>query len=295
MEAAIRFGIFISIFVAVALAEWRFPRKNRVQTRAERWRINIGILVLNVIAQRLTVGAAAFATALYAQQNGWGLFNYLGWPPALEYVLAFLILDFAIYLQHVMSHALPAFWRLHQVHHADLDVDVTTGTRFHPLEIIISMVYKAALVAALGVDPWVVVLFEAVLNAAAVYTHGNIRIPERIDQALRYLFCTPDMHRVHHSVLPEETNSNFGFFLSIWDRLCGTMRHAPALGHDGVLIGLAEYQDPRKLGLLSLLILPFRRIDGRYSFAPAEKDSISGNSQAHKTRGKLTRFLPDVM
>jgi sterol desaturase/sphingolipid hydroxylase (fatty acid hydroxylase superfamily) len=266
MEAALRVGIFLSIFVVVAIAEWKVPKKARVQSRWDRWRINIGILVLDVIVQRLTLGAAAYFTAVYAHEHGWGLFNALDWPPLVEGILAFLILDFAIYLQHVMSHALPAFWRLHQVHHADLDVDLTTGTRFHPLEILISLVYKAMLVAALGVDPWVVVIFEAVLNGSAVYTHGNIRIPEKIDRVLRWLFCTPDMHRVHHSVIPEETNSNFGFFLSIWDRLGGTMRHAPIKGHDGVEIGLAEYRDPKALRLRDLLILPFRGAIGSYSF-----------------------------
>lgn len=274
MEAAIRFGIFLSIFALVALAEWRFPKRDRTQTRAERWKINIGILVFDVVAQRLTVGAAAFATAVFAQQNGWGLFNALGWPVWIEGVFAFLILDFAIYLQHVMSHALPVFWRLHQVHHADLDVDLTTGIRFHPIEIIVSLVYKAIIVAALGVDPWIVILFEAVLNASAVYTHGNIRIPERIDTALRWVFCTPDMHRVHHSVVPEETNSNFGFFLSVWDRLCGTMRHAPALGQDGVVIGLNAYRDPGRLGLLSILAMPFRTIQREYTFT--EREGASG-------------------
>jgi sterol desaturase/sphingolipid hydroxylase (fatty acid hydroxylase superfamily) len=271
VEEALRLGSFISIFIAVALAEWQWPKRDRVQTRRERWSINIAILVTDVIAQRLTVGAAAFATALYAQQNGWGLFNYLDWPFFIEAILAFLILDFAIYLQHVLSHALPAFWRLHQVHHADLDVDLTTGTRFHPLEIIISMIYKAALVAALGVDPWVVVFFEAVLNASAVYTHGNIRIPEKVDTVLRWLFCTPDMHRVHHSVVPEETNSNFGFFLSVWDRLCGTMRHEPARGQLGVEIGLEQYRNPRELGFASLLLMPFRIPAGGYSFLAGRK------------------------
>lgn len=270
MEAAVRFGIFLSIFVLVALAEWRFPRRDRVQTRAERWKINIGILVVDIVAQRLTVGAAAFTTALYAQTHGWGLFNALDWSFWLEGLLAFLILDFAIYLQHVMSHALPVFWRLHQVHHADLDVDLTTGTRFHPIEIIVSIVYKSILIAALGVDPWIVIMFEAVLNASAVYTHGNVRIPERVDTVLRWLFCTPDMHRVHHSIIPQETNSNFGFFLSIWDRLCGTMRHAPALGQTGVVIGLNGYRDPRKLGFLAILAMPFRTIQREYTVTRGE-------------------------
>jgi sterol desaturase/sphingolipid hydroxylase (fatty acid hydroxylase superfamily) len=271
VEAAIRFIIFILIFVIVAAAEWRFPKKDRTRTRSERWKINIGILVFDVVAQRLTVGAAAFATAVYAQQNGWGLFNVLDWPFWIKGALAFLILDFAIYLQHVMSHALPAFWRLHQVHHADLDVDLTTGVRFHPLEIIISMIYKAVIVAALGIDPWIVILFEAVLNASAVYTHGNVRVPERIDTVLRWIFCTPDMHRVHHSVVPEETNSNFGFFLSIWDRFCGTMRHAPALGHDGVVIGLKEHRDPSRLGFWAMLKMPFQTIGREYTFADRQR------------------------
>jgi sterol desaturase/sphingolipid hydroxylase (fatty acid hydroxylase superfamily) len=265
VEAAIRFGIFVAIFVLVAVAEWREPRRARVQTRAERWRTNLGILLIDVVAQRLTLGAAAYATAVYAQTHGWGLFNALDWPPLAEGVAAFLILDFAIYLQHVMSHALPAFWRLHQVHHADLDVDLTTGTRFHPLEILISLVWKALLVAALGVDPWVVVVFEAVLNGSAIYTHANLALPERVDRVLRRVLVTPDMHRVHHSVIPEETNSNFGFFLSVWDRAFGTFRDQPVKGHAGMEIGLAEYRDPARLGLVSLLTMPFRGIAGRYS------------------------------
>jgi sterol desaturase/sphingolipid hydroxylase (fatty acid hydroxylase superfamily) len=257
MEAALRLGIFLGIFVAVACLEIFLPRRPKTADWRRRWGINIGILVLNIIVQRFTVGAAAFVTAIYAQQQGWGLFGYLGWPWWVEAVLAFLILDFAIYLQHVMSHALPAFWRLHQVHHADLDVDLTTGIRFHPIEILISMIYKAGLVAALGVDPWVVLVFEAVLNGSAVFTHGNIALPAKLDKALRYVVCTPDMHRVHHSTIIHETNSNYGFFLSIWDRLCGTMIHAPSKGQLGVELGLAEWRKPEQLGLLRILLMPF--------------------------------------
>lgn len=259
MEAAIRLSAFVLIFVLVALAEWRFPKRDRTRTRAERWRVNLGILVLDVIAQRLTVGAAAFAAAVWAQEGGWGLFNLLGWPFWLEALSAFLALDLAVYLQHVASHAWTPFWRLHQVHHADLDMDLTTGIRFHPAEIVVSALWKALVVLALGADPWIVVLFEAVLNASAVYTHGNIRLPERADRLLRLLFCTPDMHRVHHSVIPRETHSNFGFFLSVWDRLFGTMRHAPERGHAGMEIGLPEHRDPHKLGFVSLVAMPFRR------------------------------------
>ena len=203
------------------------------------------------------------------------MFNWLGWPSWIEGLLAFLMLDFAIYLQHVMSHALPLFWRLHQVHHADLDVDLTTGIRFHPVEIIISSIYKAAVVAALGIDPWIVILFEAVLNASAVYTHGNVRLPHRLDASLRWAFCTPDMHRIHHSTIPQETNSNFGFFLSVWDRACGTMRQSPAKGQLGVELGLSGYRDPARLGLLAVLLLPFRSIERAYTFTPRQERNAS--------------------
>ena len=276
MEAAIRFGIFLAIFAAGRAGGMAFSEARSVRPRSERWRINIGILVFDVVAQRLTVGAAAFAAATYAQEHGWGLFNWLVWPSWIEGLLAFLILDFAIYLQHVITHAVPLLWRLHQVHHADLDVDLTTGIRFHPIEIIISAIYKAAVVAALGVDPWIVILFEAVLNASAVYTHGNVRIPHRLDATLRWAFCTPDMHRIHHSTIPEETNSNFGFFLSVWDRACGTMRQAPAKGQQGVELGLAGHRDPDEARTsLAILLMPFRSIERAYTvLAPAAKSAM---------------------
>jgi sterol desaturase/sphingolipid hydroxylase (fatty acid hydroxylase superfamily) len=258
MEAAVRAAIFLSIFAAVAVAEWRAPK--RAQSRRERWRINLSILLVDVVAQRLTLGAAAYGAAILAQERGWGLFNVLGWPPVFEGVIAFLILDLAVYGQHVASHAVPVFWRLHQVHHADLEVDVTTGIRFHPLEILASLLWKVAVVLAIGADPWVVVAFEAVLNASSVYTHGNVRVPERWDRALRAVFCTPDMHRIHHSVVRRETDSNYGFFLSVWDRLFGTYRADPEAGHDRMEIGLAEYRDPARLGLVALIAMPFRRL-----------------------------------
>ena len=263
MEATIRLALFIGIVVIVALMERLIPRRPRTVDWKRRWGINISIFVIDVLAQRLTIGAAAFATALYAESHGWGLFNYLDWPFWLEALLAFLVLDFAIYLQHVLSHALPIFWRLHQVHHADLDVDLTTGTRFHPIEIIVSMIYKAGLVAALGANPWVVIAFEVVLNGFAMFTHGNIRMPESLDRALRYLVCTPDMHRVHHSIIPKETDTNFGNFLSIWDRACGTMRHAPSKGQFGVELGLADFRNPEDVSLWKILLMPFRYLTGR--------------------------------
>ena len=266
MEATIRLGLFLGIFAVAAVLEFTVPKRPKTANWKERWVTNISILLIDVVAQRLTIGAAAYLTAIYAETPGWGLFGFLDWPPLVEAVLAFLLLDFAIYLQHVMSHALPVFWRLHQVHHADLDVDITTGTRFHPIEIIVSMIWKTMLVAALGASPWVVVVFEAVLNGFAVFTHGNIRLPGWFDHTLRYLVCTPDMHRIHHSVIPSETDSNYGFFLSVWDRLCGTMRRDPVKGQLGVEIGLHEYRDPSKLGLFSLLLMPFRSAPKEYSF-----------------------------
>lgn len=263
MEATIRLSIFAGIVVVVALLERLLPKRPRTVDWQRRWGINVSIFVIDILAQRLTIGAAAFATALYAEAHGWGLFNYLDWPFWIEAVLAFLVLDFAIYLQHVLSHALPIFWRLHQVHHADLDVDLTTGTRFHPIEILVSMIYKAGLVAALGANPWVVIAFEAVLNGFAVFTHANIRLPEQLDRGLRFLVCTPDMHRVHHSIIPNETDTNFGFCLSIWDRVCGTMRHAPSKGQFGVELGLADFRNPEEVSLWKILVMPFRHLAGR--------------------------------
>ncbi|MFO1171242.1 MAG: sterol desaturase family protein [Hyphomicrobiaceae bacterium] len=263
MEATLRLAIFAAIVAIVALLERGLPRRPRTVDWKRRWAINVSIFAIDVVAQRLTLGAAAFATAIYAEAHGWGLFNVLDWPFWLEAVLAFLILDFAIYLQHVLSHALPIFWRLHQVHHADLDVDLTTGTRFHPIEILVSMIYKAGLVAALGANPWVVVAFEAVLNGFSVFTHANIHLPEPLDRVLRYVVCTPDMHRVHHSIIRKETDTNFGFFLSIWDRACGTMRHAPAKGQFGVELGLADFRNPDDLSLWKILAMPFRYLAGR--------------------------------
>ncbi|SON54762.1 Fatty acid hydroxylase superfamily protein [Hartmannibacter diazotrophicus] len=258
-EASLRLLIFLGIFTVVALIEWFLPKRVPRESRWTRWKVNLSILLLDVVIQRLTLGAAAYVTAIYAEEHGWGLFHLLDWPPLLEGLLGFLILDFAIYLQHVLSHALPVFWRLHQVHHTDLDVDLTTGTRFHPIEILVSLLWKIGLVAALGIGPWTVVIFEATLNGAAVFSHANVRIPERIDRVLRWFVVTPDMHRVHHSVYPRETNSNFGFFLSVWDRLCGTFIDQPKDGHEAMTIGLPAYRNQAKLGLGTLLAMPFWR------------------------------------
>jgi sterol desaturase/sphingolipid hydroxylase (fatty acid hydroxylase superfamily) len=259
MEAALRFGIFVGIFAAVAVLEFLLPRRPKDQPVAGRWAANLGLLLVDVAAQRSTVGAAAFAAALWAEHQGVGLFHLLALPGWLAGLLGFVLLDLALWFQHLVTHKVPLLWRLHQVHHADLDVDLTTGIRFHPVEIVLSSLYKAALVALLGIGPWTVLLFEAVLNGAALFTHGNVALPEPLDTALRWLVCTPDMHRVHHSTERAETDSNYGFFLSVWDRLFGTMRHAPAKGQPGVELGLPPYRDAERLGLGALLAMPFKR------------------------------------
>ena len=257
MEAAIRLGVFLGLFLIAALLEAAFPKRPPTVAKGRRWAVNLGLVALDAAVQRLTVGALAVTTALWAQAQGVGLFNALDLPWWVEAVAAFLALDFAIYLQHVLSHRLPLLWRLHKVHHADLDIDVTSGLRFHPMEILLSLGWKAAVVAALGADAWVVVAFEAVLNGSAIFTHGNIRMPERLDTAWRWMVCTPDMHRVHHSIQRAEADTNYGFFLSAWDRLCGTYHAAPpAAGHENAPLGLSEHRD--QLGLLPLLAMPFR-------------------------------------
>jgi len=259
MEAAFRLAAFAAVFALLALWEVVGHRRALAQARDRRWATNLGLLLIDILVQRITLGAIAFTAAIVARDNGIGLFNRLDWPPWLAWLLAFVALDLAVWLQHVVTHRVPILWRLHQVHHADLDVDLTTGLRFHPVEILLSALWKAAVVLALGADPYVVLAFEAVLNAAALFTHANVAMPGRIDGALRWLVCTPDMHRVHHSVEPRETHSNFGFFLSLWDRAFGTMRGAPRLGHHGVTLGLPQHRDPARLGLARLLALPVER------------------------------------
>jgi sterol desaturase/sphingolipid hydroxylase (fatty acid hydroxylase superfamily) len=214
----------------------------------------------------------AINVAFVAQENSWGLLNNISLPYWVEVAMGVLILDCIIYLQHLMFHAVPLLWRLHMMHHADLDYDVTTGLRFHPIEIIISMVIKMASVAALGASPVTVVLFEIVLNATAMFNHGNIKLPLGLDAVLRLLVVTPDMHRVHHSVTIRETNSNFGFNFPWWDRLFGTYRAQPAAGHEGMTIGLAQFRDPGKNNLFGMLVLPFTGKTGSYSINTWGKD-----------------------
>ncbi|MEE8291421.1 MAG: sterol desaturase family protein [Candidatus Tectomicrobia bacterium] len=256
MEGLMRFGTFVGMLAVMALWEvWR-PRRQLSQGKARHWAINLTFTALNTLVVRMTVGTVAVSAALFAQQHGWGVWPLLHVPPWGNIVLSLVVLDFAIYLQHVLSHALPVFWRLHMVHHTDLDVDVTTGLRFHPIEMLLSMVYKAALVLLLGVHPAAVIAFEVILNAASEFNHGNVRLPTALERILRQVVMTPDLHRIHHSVVVAETNANFGFSVPFWDRLCGTYRDQPGQPQTTMPLGLQDYRDARALGLGRLLLLP---------------------------------------
>ncbi|MBI3452920.1 MAG: sterol desaturase family protein [Rhodospirillales bacterium] len=257
-EYVVRPGVFFAVFALVALWEMHAPRRARIVSRRARWPSNLALIVLNAALIRLLFPAAAVGVALFGAQQGWGLLPLLAWPAWATVVVAVVLLDLAIYVQHVVFHAVPALWRLHRMHHADLDFDVTTGARFHPLEILLSMAIKFAVIAVLGAPALAVLIFEVLLNATSMFNHANAGLPAAVERAVRWLVVTPDMHRVHHSVAPVETNSNFGFNLPWWDRLFGTYRAAPAAGHRGMTIGLAEFRDAGELRLDRLLTQPFR-------------------------------------
>ncbi len=263
IEPAIRLGAFLGIFAIMACWEALAPRRARSFPRWVRWPSNLGIVAVNTLLLRILIPTAAVGLALTGEARGWGLLNALALPTWLSVLLAVVLLDLAIYLQHVMFHAVPALWRLHRMHHADLDFDVTTGARFHPVEILLSMALKLGVVAALGAPALAVLVFEVLLNATSMFNHANARLPEGLDRVLRWFVVTPDMHRVHHSAVPQETNSNFGFNLPWWDRLLGTYRAQPAAGHTAMTIGLEQFREPRDLRLDRLLMQPFRGEAGR--------------------------------
>jgi len=221
--------------------------------------------MVNVVLVRAALPVAAVGVAAFAAERGMGLFNLFHAPDLLAIPLSVLALDLAIYLQHRMFHAIPLFWRLHRVHHADLDFDVTTGARFHPIEIGLSMLIRFAVILALGPPAVAVLVFEVLVNASSMFNHGNVRIPAAIDRVLRWVVVTPDMHRVHHSIDPRETNSNFGFSLPWWDRLFGTYRAEPRAGHEAMTIGIAQFRSPHELRLDRMLLQPFRSEDGGFS------------------------------
>jgi len=258
-EVAIRLGFFLGIFSLMASWEMLAPRRTLTVSRLVRWSNNLGLIFINSFVLRLLFPAAAVGVAVLAQERGWGLFNLYEVPAWLAIVVSVVIMDFIIYMQHIMVHAVPLLWRLHRVHHADLDYDVTTGARFHTIEIILSMLIKFTTIVLLGPPVVAVVIFEVILNATSMFNHGNVRIPAGLDRILRWLVVTPDMHRVHHSTEDDETNSNFGFSLPWWDRLFGTYRGQPRAGHEGMTIGIHKYRTPQAVSWLpGMLWLPFR-------------------------------------
>ncbi|WP_018700951.1 sterol desaturase family protein [Amorphus coralli] len=257
-EPLIRLAAFLGVLALLAAWELSAPRRRAEIPRLLRWSNNLVLVAVDTAVLRLVFPVLAVGFAVYAEDRGFGLFNLVEAPYWLAFVVSFLAFDLAIYLQHVMFHAVPALWRLHRMHHADLEIDVTTGLRFHPLEILISMGIKLALVAALGPPAAAVLMFEVVLNAMSMATHTNVGLPAKLDRIARFLVVTPDMHRVHHSVDPSETHTNFGFNLSWWDRLLGTYRPQPKLGHLGMTIGIPEFRTRRDLWLDRMLVQPFR-------------------------------------
>jgi sterol desaturase/sphingolipid hydroxylase (fatty acid hydroxylase superfamily) len=272
-EPAIRLAAFAGVLAGVALLEAVFPRRVRSVSRWIRWPNNLGMTFLNTGLVRVAFPTAAIGVALALEGRGIGLIPWLGLPEFASVVVAVLVLDLAIYLQHVMFHAVPLLWRLHRMHHADLDFDVTTGGRFHPLEIAVSMVIKFTVITALGAPAVAVLIFEVLLNATSMFNHANWLLPPGVDAVLRRFVVTPDMHRVHHSIDPRETNSNFGFNLSWWDFLFGTYRAQPAAGHDAMTIGIAQFREPRDLWLDRMLVQPLRDDTGPYPVARREDAS----------------------
>ncbi len=258
-ETAIRLSAFLGVFIIMAVLEYAFPRRPRVMARGGRWFSNLGLVILNSAALRLVVPFVATEAAIMAQEHRWGLLSVIELPVWLKAIIAIILLDLLIYFQHVLMHKVPLLWRLHKVHHADRDLDVTSGVRFHPVEIIISMLYKILWVILLGVPVVAVIIFEVILNAGSLFNHANYRLPFGVDRWLRRFIITPDFHRVHHSVKMNETNSNYGFFLTIWDFIFKTYTAQPSDGHKGMTIGLSEYQNDKPKNILWCLIVPFKK------------------------------------
>ena len=255
-ETAIRLTVFLGVLIGMAMWEVAVPRRRVEIPRLLRWSNNLALVMVDTLLVRLAFPVVAVGLAVTAEQNGWGLLNQLSMTGWIMVLIAVLLLDLAIYLQHVLFHAVPALWRLHRMHHSDLEFDVTTGLRFHPLEILLSMGIKLGVVMALGPPALAVLIFEVLLNASSMFNHSNIRLPLRIDRLLRLLIVTPDMHRVHHSIHPSETNSNFGFNVPWWDRILGTYLAQPNCGHEDMVIGIEQFRNKRSLWLDRMLIQP---------------------------------------
>lgn len=261
-EAAVRLAAFLGIFTTMAVYELWSPRLERAEMvgalKSRRWFANLSMVLLSSVVLRIAFPAAAVGAALWAQDNGIGFFNIFAMPPVIAGIASFILLDFAVWLEHVASHKIPLLWRIHRMHHADNGFDVTTGLRFHPLEILLSMVWKAGIVVALGAPVLWVLIFEIVLNGTSMFNHSNVRLPLGLDRLLRRVLVTPDMHRVHHSSIPDETDSNYGFNFPFWDRLFGTYVPQPRRGHEAMEIGLSEYRGVLTAKLGWMLALPFR-------------------------------------
>ena len=263
-EAWIRFAAFACVLTVLVLWELIAPRRSQLLSRGSRWPSNFEVVLLDTVLLRLLFPTTAIGLALICEARGWVLFHVLALPAWATVPLAVIALDLAIYLQHVMFHAVPALWRLHRMHHADLEFDISTGVRFHPIEIVLSMGIKLGVVAALGTPALAVLIFEVLLNATSMFSHSNVHIPFWLDRILRWIVITPDMHRVHHWIIVRETNSNFGFNLPWWDRLFGTYRAQPAAGHTDMTIGIEQFREAGEQRLDRMLTQPFREDTPRY-------------------------------
>jgi sterol desaturase/sphingolipid hydroxylase (fatty acid hydroxylase superfamily) len=260
-EPLVRLSIFAGMLALMALLEALFPRRARRLDRLMRWPANFMIVLINTLAVRLVFPTAAVGFALLMDERQIGLFNHIYLPFPVVVIVSMALLDLAIYAQHIVFHQIPLLWRFHRMHHTDLDLDVTSGARFHPVEILLSVMIKFVVIALIGAPAVAVLLFEVLLNAGAMFNHANLRLPERLDRALRVLIVTPDMHRVHHSIVPAETNANFGFNLSCWDRIFGTYVEQPQAGHIGMTIGLAEFQGRAVQRIDNMLLQPWKKTE----------------------------------
>jgi sterol desaturase/sphingolipid hydroxylase (fatty acid hydroxylase superfamily) len=258
-EPLVRLSFFIGVFLVMAFGEVVFPRRSLNVSKTRRWTANLTITFTNGFLVRFIFGAGATGFAIIVQDRGWGVLNIIETPLWLQVAISLIVLDFIIYMQHLIFHHVPLLWRLHKVHHTDLDYDVTTGARFHPFEIMLSMGIKMGAIFFLGAPPISVILFEIALNASAMFNHGNVSLPERADKLIRLVIVTPDMHRVHHSVVIREFNSNFGFSVSWWDRIFGTYKASPEKGHLDMNIGRASHREQNRLNYFYLLAIPFQR------------------------------------
>ncbi|NOT11280.1 MAG: sterol desaturase family protein [Methylococcaceae bacterium] len=263
METLIRFTAAFGIFFIMIIWEAFSPRRQQQHSRKQRWPVNLGLAAINMALMRVTVGSLAYLSAVTAMDHGYGVLNWLVVPDWMSLVLSLLLLDLAIYAQHIVFHKCPVLWRVHQVHHTDLEFDATTAVRFHPLEIMLSMAYKVVCIVVMGANPLAVIAFEIILNGAATFNHSNVTLPAAVDNMLRWLIITPDMHRIHHSAIASETDSNYGFSISCWDRLFNTYTSEPERSQTTMAIGLSSFREANELGFKALLLMPFKKLRRR--------------------------------